>query len=115
MINEFQVFVEARKSKARTRYKWQYRWCWLRNRINKWTCWRWAIVIAAWSEELDGGLGGLGTIVQILKDPLPGGACGWNEPSWILHPSSHKKHLKAVKLTVKERYPLFLDQALLIP
>lgn len=110
-----QYNFDQRKRRVARRYKWQYRWCWLRNRINKWTEWRWAIVTAAWADELDQGRGGIGMIVQVLKNPLPGDACGFKEPCWVLHPSSHKKHLKAVGKTADERYPLFLNQAVVIP
>lgn len=97
-------------------YPIKYRLCWIINRIMFRSPWRRAIVTKAWADEIAKGLGGVGSIVLVLKEPLPPEALNdGREPCWVLHPRSHKKHLKACGATKEVRWPLFLDQAIVVP
>lgn len=74
--------------------------------------WRIGIVIKAWKEELDKGLGGIGFILLVHKDPVT--VKGENQKTWIIHPSCHEKYAELCG-NPPGRYPMILDEAIDIP
>jgi len=69
-------------------------------------------VTRAWSDELVKGKGGLGLIIVVLRYPIHG--LYEAEPVWVMHPTSHKKHLVACGAKPKDRLALILDQAIAV-
>lgn len=101
------------RERCRQTYRWQY---WLCSFLNCFTnTWKYGVVTKAWKEELEKGKGGLGSIIRVLKTPILGEHAGCNEILWVLHPASHDAHLKRCGLTITERSPVILNQAVVIP
>lgn len=77
--------------------------------------WRIGFITKAWPEDMkDDKTGGLGMAVWIFKDPIIIEGDDPGELVWIVHPKSHEEYKKACG-NPKGRWPLILNQALLIP
>lgn len=81
------------------------------NEIN--SDWRIGFIVKAWAEDMEEDkTGGLGMAVWVYKDPVY--VTGESEALWLAHPKSHEEYKLACGDPIG-RFPLVLNQALLIP
>ena len=81
--------------------------------------WRIGIVIKAWKEELEQGLGGLGHMLIVLKDPFVIDSQDeegnkFTDTLWFINPISNENYLEKCGNPVG-RYPMILDEAITLP
>lgn len=86
---------------------------WLMVRWNRLglTGWRFARVTRAWADELEKGKGGVGAIILVWHQSFfyP----NWTpEPVWLLHPRSHFRMVVLTGADPKDRWPMYLNQAI---
>lgn len=74
--------------------------------------WRFGIVTKAWAEELDEGLGGIGTILLVYRESIQ--PEGERQPLWIIHPEVNKEYMELCG-DPKGRFPLILNEAIEVP